>query len=62
MSQHTEQSDLKAQNARMRKALVAILTRSGGKLYSTDQETGKTFEEIAHEAITDERRSAGLRA
>jgi hypothetical protein len=58
----TRQSTLEAQNRRMRAALIAILTRSNGKLFDTDQETGKTFDEIAREAITDERRSAGLRA
>lgn len=45
----------------MRAALLAILTRSGGRLYDTDQETGKTFDEIARDAITDKRQSAGLR-
>lgn len=62
MSTGQEIKELQRQNRAMRDALVAILTRSAGKLYDTDQETGKTFDEIAREAITDERRSAGLRA
>lgn len=50
---------LKAENQRMRIALLAILHRCEGSIHTTDQDTGKTFAEIARDAIRD---VAGLRA
>lgn len=35
----------------MAEALIAILNRSNGKLYCTDQETGETFDNLARAAL-----------
>ena len=40
-----------AASPRMFEAIAAVLERSGGRLYETDQRTGETFDALLREAI-----------